>query len=347
MYVIFPADDVVEESYFSLVAQEQEGANPTGVTSTSFRTEEHEAEFKARRQQQQAALRGPPPLVALQCEGLASLAPLSGPLPTTPPTAAEEPHPRIYHNTEREQRLAEERIQFENSRGPVPIQSLSVPAGPNGLNNSSNPTPVSAGAAGGSYSRPSLPLLPPPLSPSLSLTVNRNNSFSNYGHSPNQQAELLNQQDHQQHEQSQFQFPPDHSQLAPEQQQQQQQQGFIYELNEFGNSNLSNGNTNANNNDVGEEYGYGYGPDGEVFDEEYLVPQFHYEYKYEGRVSRTLMMSFTGPGAHAAHHHGGGGGGGPQRAAAAAVRDLIHPTLTDPLRQQQQVTFRLVKTGRK
>lgn len=29
-----------------------------------------------------------------------------------------------------------------------------------------------------------------------------------------------------------------------------------------------------------------------------------------------------------------------------AIRDLIHPTLTEPLKQHQQSTFRMVKTGR-
>jgi hypothetical protein len=42
MYVIFPAADVVEESYLALVSQEQSEANPTGLTSTSTKSEEVE-----------------------------------------------------------------------------------------------------------------------------------------------------------------------------------------------------------------------------------------------------------------------------------------------------------------
>jgi hypothetical protein len=29
-----------------------------------------------------------------------------------------------------------------------------------------------------------------------------------------------------------------------------------------------------------------------------------------------------------------------------SIRDLIHPNLNDPLKSQQQVTFKLVKTGK-
>ena len=39
MYVIFPASDVVDESYLALVSQEQGEANPTGLTSTSVRAD--------------------------------------------------------------------------------------------------------------------------------------------------------------------------------------------------------------------------------------------------------------------------------------------------------------------
>lgn len=52
MYVIFPAVDVVEESYFALVAQEQSEANPTGLTSTSHRSDLLELEVTSQEQQQ-------------------------------------------------------------------------------------------------------------------------------------------------------------------------------------------------------------------------------------------------------------------------------------------------------
>lgn len=44
MFVIFPAEDLISESYLALISHEQREANPTGITSTSHRTEENEAE---------------------------------------------------------------------------------------------------------------------------------------------------------------------------------------------------------------------------------------------------------------------------------------------------------------
>lgn len=74
------------------------------------------------------------------------------------------------------------------------------------------------------------------------------------------------------------------------------------------------------------------------------VPQLEIHYEYTGRVKTSVRMSLRGA--------AGGGGGGAAAAGAVpgavpAIRDLVHPNLTDPLRQQQQITFRLVKTGRK
>lgn len=60
--------------------------------------------------------------------------------------------------------------------------------------------------------------------------------------------------------------------------------------------------------------------------------------QYFGKVETIVKMASSG------HLDPGGGTGSGSGGSGVAVRDLIHPSLTEPLKGQQLVTFRLVKT---
>jgi hypothetical protein len=74
--------------------------------------------------------------------------------------------------------------------------------------------------------------------------------------------------------------------------------------------------------------------------------------QYSGKVDHILPMASSNAG-HLDPQMGGGSGGAaglasiaPARTLAIPIRDLIHPSLCEPLKNQQQITFRLVKSGK-
>ena len=100
MYVIFPADEVVDESYFALVAQEQ--ANPTGAApaeSNNNNTEDDDEEDRASAEDDNGN----------ELEHDPSFLDNNKEITTT----------RVFHSTEKEQISAEQKIQEVNSRREV------------------------------------------------------------------------------------------------------------------------------------------------------------------------------------------------------------------------------------
>jgi hypothetical protein len=78
----------------------------------------------------------------------------------------------------------------------------------------------------------------------------------------------------------------------------------------------------------------------------YLGPQHQKQYEYLGRALMTLRMSFSGGPADIGHPSAGGKSSLLCENPFAVIRDLVNPSLNNSLKQQQQVTFKLVKTGK-
>ena len=246
MYVIFPAADVVDESYFALVAQEQSEANPTGITSTSVRSDLNEQEARRKRE------------------------------------IEEQFQQRIYHSTVQEQIEAEVRIKsvepslFEDEHLRSQIDALTGQTnnhlsigGPSAALRALEAAQELFAVPDSGFQEPNPGLNNNAFFPSTSVPTRPQQSTVKVKPlSPLIPAE-----------EPPLPLPPPPIRVP--------------------------------------------GP---------LSPS---QYEYSGRSTVALMMAMTGG------QDGAAGGG-----ASFAVRDLIHPTLTEPLRQQQQTTFRLVKTGR-
>lgn len=66
------------------------------------------------------------------------------------------------------------------------------------------------------------------------------------------------------------------------------------------------------------------------------------------KVNAVIPMASSNAGQYdSANANGGAGAAAGQRRPAVPIRDLIHPSLNEPLKSQQQVTFRLIKAGKK